>query len=185
VDKRPSGIIPSHYLQLVSRKAHGSAGVFDIPLSLTGAPGIECRAPGATPAGASVDYQIVFTFPTAMTFTGASVTSGIGSVTNTTSSGATAVTVNLAGITNAQNITLTLVGVSDGTSTNDVAVRMGLLLGDVNASRHVDGNDVSAVQNHSRQSVNNTNFRYDVNTSGVIDGNDVSITQGQTRTSLP
>jgi hypothetical protein len=62
---------------------------------------------------------------------------------------------------------------------------MGLLIGDVNASKLVDGNDVSAVQSHTRQSVNNTNFRYDVNASGLIDGNDVSLTQGQTRTSLP
>ena len=40
------------------------------------------------------------------------------------------------------------------------------LIGDVNASGLVDGNDVSAVQSHTRQSMNNTNFRYDVNTSG-------------------
>jgi hypothetical protein len=93
--------------------------------------------------------------------------------------------VNLTGVTNAQKITLTLVGVNDGTSMADFPVSMGVLLGDVNASKLVDGNDVSAVQSHTRQSVNNTNFRYDVNTTGLIDGNDVSITQGQTRTSLP
>jgi hypothetical protein len=49
-----------------------------------------------------------------------------------------------------------------------------------------DGNDVSAVQSHTRQSVTSANFPYDVNaTGGLIDGNDVSLTQGQTRTSLP
>ena len=49
----------------------------------------------------------------------------------------------------------------------------------------MDGNDVSAVQSHMSQSVNDTNFRYDVNASGQIDGNDVSMTQAQTRTALP
>jgi hypothetical protein len=55
----------------------------------------------------------------------------------------------------------------------------------VNANRIVDGNDVSAVQGQTRQSVGSTNFREDVNANGIIDGNDVSLTQGQTRTSLP
>jgi Dockerin type I domain len=62
---------------------------------------------------------------------------------------------------------------------------MGVLIGDVDGNGRVDGNDVSAVQSHTRQSVDSTNFRYDVNASGLIDGNDVSMTQGHTRTSLP
>jgi hypothetical protein len=74
---------------------------------------------------------------------------------------------------------------SAGNASGAVSVPMGVLLGDVNASGLVDGNDVSAVQSDARQSVTSANFRYDVNTSGLIDGNDVSITQGQTRTSLP
>jgi hypothetical protein len=62
---------------------------------------------------------------------------------------------------------------------------MGVLLGDVNASKRVDAKDVSAVQSHTNQSLSSNNFRYDVDVSGVIDGNDVSITQGQTGTSIP
>jgi hypothetical protein len=160
----------------VSRKMHGSAGAFDVDL-LPPASGIECRSGGATG-----DFQVVVTFAVPVTFNSASV-SGTGSVATALSSG-NQVFVNLTGVTNAQRIEITLV-VNDGTNTSAVVVSMGVLLGDVNASRLVDGNDVSAVQSHTRQSVNNTNFRYDVNASGLIDGNDVSITQGQTRTSLP
>jgi hypothetical protein len=163
----------------VSRKIHGNAGAFDVSLPLVGNPGIECRSGGATG-----DYQMVITFGTPATFSGAQVTQGTGTVSSTSTSG-NQVFVNLTGVTNAQTIQVTLAAVNDGIATNNLTIPMGILLGDVNASRFVDGNDVSAVQNHTRQSVNNTNFRYDLNTSGLIDGNDVSITQGQTRTSLP
>src|SRR5260370_6491751 len=120
---------------------------------------------------------------------GASLTSGTGSVAtaNIDSTDAHNYIVNLTGVTNAQVIKVSLTNVTDsaGDFSSAVSASMGVLLGDVNASGVVDGNDVSAVQSHTRQSVNNTNFRYDVNASGLIDGNDVSITQGHTRTSLP
>jgi len=66
----------------------------------------------------------------------------------------------------------------------DVSIPMAVLLGDVNLTRSVDGNDVSAVQGHTRQTVDSSNFRFDVNATGGIDGNDVSLTQSATRTSL-
>ena len=42
----------------VSRKVHPGAGTFDIPLPLTGTPGVECRSGGGTG-----DYQVVVTSP--------------------------------------------------------------------------------------------------------------------------
>jgi hypothetical protein len=175
---------PVHLNSVVSRKIHGGAGAFnvDLPLHSTG---IECRS-----GGANGDYTIVFTFAnTLASVGGASVTHGTGSVasSNIDSSDTHNYIVNLTGVTNAQTITVSLTNVNDsaGDSSAGISISMGMLLGDVNASGMVDGNDVSAVQSHTRQSVNSTNFRYDVNASGLIDGNDVSITQGQTRTSLP
>jgi len=90
-------------------------------------------------------------------------------------------------VTNAQHFGAKLDGVQDdvGAILNNLSARMDVLVGDVDATRVVDGNDVSGVQSHTRQSLNITNFRYDVNASGLIDGNDVSLTQGHTRTSLP
>ena len=51
--------------QVVSRKFHGGAP-FDITLPLAGNSGIECRSGGATN-----DYQVIFTFPSAVTFNSA------------------------------------------------------------------------------------------------------------------
>jgi hypothetical protein len=64
---------------VVSRKTHGTAGDFDIDLPLTGTPGIECRT-----GGANGDHQVVVTFAVPVTLSSASVSSGTGSVSNTT-----------------------------------------------------------------------------------------------------
>jgi len=112
------------------------------------------------------------------------VTSGTGSVTAFTGNGSE-IAVDLTGVTNAQTIAVTLFGVSDGAATGSVSVPMAVLLGDVNATGIVDGNDVSAVQAKTRQLANSTNFHNDVNATGLIDGNDVSLVQGKTRTRLP
>ena len=179
-EKDTYGLI-THFnaINAVSRKVHGNAGTFDIGLPLAGTPGIECRSGGTTN-----DYQIVVTFGGSVTFSNAQVTTGTGSVSRTNTNGSQ-VFINLTGVTNAQTIQVTLVGVNDGTSTVDVTIPMSILVGDVNASGLVDGNDVSAVQGQTRQPVTNDNFREDVNANGLIDGNDVSLTQANTRTSLP
>jgi hypothetical protein len=181
-DQAPS---PVELVGVDSRMLHGSAGTFSVDLPTTGSPGIECRS-----GGANGDYTLIFTFSNTLTSVGsASVTSGTGSVAsgNIDSSDAHNYIVSLTGATNAQVITVSLANVTDsaGNFSSAVSASMGVLVGDVNASGVVDGNDVSAVQSHTRQSLNTTNFPYDVNASGVIDGNDVSITQGYTRTSLP
>ena len=93
-------------------------------------PGIECRS-----GGASNDYQVVFTFPSSVTFNSAAVTAGAGSVSSRAAAGRLQSTVNLTGVTNAQTITVTLLGVNDGTSTGDVSVPMGVLVGDTNGDR--------------------------------------------------
>jgi hypothetical protein len=97
-------------------------------------------------------------------------------------------TVNLSRVTNATYVAVTLNGVvsSTGGVGSGFSGTMGVLLGDVNATGGVDGNDVAAVQSHTRQPVNsNAQARFDVNLTGNIDGNDVALTQSKTRTSLP
>ena len=140
------------------------------------APGIECRS-----GGANSNYTMVFTFNNSIT------SCGIAS-SGTVSSGpdANQCTVQLTNVPNAQYTIVQLTGVTDNNAnTVNAAGTMGVLVGDVNGNKTVDGNDVSAVQSNTRQPVNSTTFRSDVNVNGVIDGNDVSLTQGQTRTSLP
>jgi hypothetical protein len=161
----------------VSRKNHGSPGTFDIDL-LPPAPGIESRS-----GGSNGDFQIVVTFATPVTFNSATV-SGTGSVSAALASG-NQVFVNLTGVTNAQRITLTLIGVNDGSHIANVSVQMGVLLGDVDASGRVDSTDVFQVRQQSLQNANSSNFRTDVDESGRIDSTDVFMTRQQTLTSLP
>jgi hypothetical protein len=169
----------------VSRKTHRSAGTFDVDLPLTGQAGIECRT-GPTTG----NHKAIITFSVPVTVQNVTVTPGAGGTaaiapTNGFSVNNTQVTVNLTNVSNAQTLSINLIGVIGGANAGNVSVPMSVLLGDVNATGLVDGNDVAAVQSHTRQSVNNTNFRNDVNTTGQIDGNDVAITQAHTRTHLP
>ena len=153
---------------------------FDIPLSPTGNSGVECRSGGATN-----DYQLVYTFPGSVTFTGASVTAGTGSVSSSSGSGTTTVTVNLTGVTNAQNITVSLLGVSNGTSTADVGVQMGVLVGDTNGDRFVNSGDAIQTRSRSGQATDTTNFRSDVNADGFVNSGDTTVVRARSGTFLP
>jgi hypothetical protein len=171
---------PPTPVSVASRKTHGTAGDFDIDLPLCGNAGIESRI-----GGANDSYQIVITFPNAVTFKSAVLTSGTGTVSTTSGSDTPVLTVNLTGVSNAQIITLTLFGLNDGTNTGDVSIPMGILVGDVNGSGRVDAADVSSVRQQTLQPITSSNFRNDINASGRIDAADVSIARQQTLTSLP
>ena len=160
----------------VSRKTHG-ASVFDIPLPLTGNVGIECRSSAG-------NHTLVVTFTNTVTLSGASVTSGTGTVGTFNASGAQ-VTVNLSGVTNAQRITVTLANVNDGTTTGDVAIPMGVLAGDTNGSGAVNASDVGQTKAQSGQSATAGNFRTDVNVSGAINGSDIGLVKSVAGTQLP
>jgi uncharacterized delta-60 repeat protein len=165
---------------VVSRKTHGAAGTFDINLPLTGNAGIECRSDGG-----SNNHQIVFTFPSAVTFTNAAVTTGAGSVTGSSGSGTGTVTVDLTGVTNAQTIRVTLSNVSDGINMGDLSVAMSVLQGDTSGNGAVTGTDVSQTKLQSGQAVTASNFREDVVVNGTINGSDVSAVKLKSGTALP
>jgi len=162
-----------------SRKNHGAAGTFDIPLPLTGSVGIECRSGGATN-----DYQMIFNFMNPVTVGSAAVTSGTGSVSSFSVSGSQ-VTVNLTGVTNVQRITVTLINVNDGTHMGNVPVSMGVLVGDANGNATVNATDVALTKAQVGQPVTGTNFREDVNANGTISSTDVAIVKSDVGTSLP
>jgi hypothetical protein len=173
---------------VVSRKTHGSAGTFDINLPLTGTRGVECRNPGALPAGATGDYQLVFTFPNALTSVGgASVTSGTGSVgSSMIGPNPNQYTVNLTGVTNAQYVTVTLSNVLDAANhAGDVSAQMGVLIGDVTANGTASNTDVATVKGQVAAPVTASNFREDVTANGIISNTDVSTTKAQVGTTLP
>jgi hypothetical protein len=171
----------------VSRKTHSTAGTFDVNLPFD-TPGIECR----TGQGAnSNNHQVVITFPGPVTLTNATVTPdpkasppATGSVSRVIVSGSQ-VTVNLTGVSNAQTLAINLNGLSNGVDTGNISIPMGVLLGDVNASRLVDSGDVFLVRQQTGQTATSSNFREDVNASGLIDSGDVFLTRQHTATSLP
>ena len=166
-------------LGAVSRKAHGASGTFDINLPLTGNPGIECRS-----GGASNSYQVIVTFAAPITLAGASVTNGIGGVSNYSMNGSELI-INLTGIANAQTINVTLAGVSDGGATNDIVIPMSVLLGDTTGNGTVNSSDVSLTKLKSGQAVDASNFRADVTANGSINSSDVSTVKLKSGTALP
>ncbi len=164
----------------VSRKVHGAAGAFDIDL-LAG--GIEDRS-----GGASGNYQVVATFASPVTVSSANVAPGngaTGSVSGAPAVSGNQVTINLTNVSNAQRLTINLLGVNDGTKTRDLAIPMAVLIGDTNADNFTDAIDVSQTKSQSGKAVTNSNFREDVNVDGFIDAIDTSLVKSKSGTALP
>jgi N-acetylneuraminic acid mutarotase len=182
-----TGTGPLNFFQVAagSRKTYGAADTFDIALPLSGTPGIECRS-----GGANGDYQVVFAFSTSVTFGSASVTPGQGgsasvSSTNTSADGKE-VSVNLTNVSDGQQLTVTLSGVQDGVNSNavDVAVQMGVLVGDVTGNGSVNSSDISLVKAQSGQPISNSNYRADVTGNGIINSADISLVKSRSGASL-
>ncbi|MDQ6905658.1 MAG: CSLREA domain-containing protein [Chloroflexota bacterium] len=163
----------------VSRKVHGSAGTFDVTL-----PGVECRTGGATS-----DHTIVFTFTNPLaSVSGAAVSSGMGSVSSSAIGSDThQYVVNLTGVANAQNVTVSLTNVTDsfGNTSASVATTIGVLLGDTNADRFVNGGDSIQIRNRAGQATDATNFRSDVNLDGFVNSGDSIVVRSRSGTALP
>jgi hypothetical protein len=161
----------------VSRKAHGTAGTHDVPLPLLGNIGVEPRL-----AAADGTHQVVVRFTAPVVLTGASVVEGNGTATAVTSGND--VIVNLANIANAQRIKVRLAGVTNGNTTADVDIPMGVLAGDTNGDGSVNSGDALQTRARSGQTLGATNFRSDVNTDGSINSGDTTVVRGRSGTSL-
>ncbi len=167
----------------VSRNTHGGAGTFDIALPLTGSLGVECRS-----GGASGNFQIVTTFAAPVTITTATVTPGNGgtaAVAGLPVVNGNQVMVNLTNVSNAQTLAVNLIGVNDGSTTENVSVPMGVLIGDVTGNRTVNSSDVSAIKTRSGQNVTASNFRHDVVISSTINSTDLALVKSKTGTAIP
>jgi hypothetical protein len=165
----------------VSRKTHGVAGTFDIPLPLSGNPGVECRT-----GGTNGDYTLVFTFTNNVTSGNASVTGGIGSVLGMPTFSGNTMTVNLTGVANAQTLTVTLSGVTDEFSQvlPDTPVSVNMLIGDTSGNGVVNATDVAQTKGQVGQPVTSSNFRTDVNANGIINTSDVAIVKAHSGGSI-
>ncbi|MBL8524057.1 MAG: hypothetical protein JNN20_10235 [Betaproteobacteria bacterium] len=165
-------------LSVASRKVHGTAGNFEIPLdtsvAIGGAVSIEPRAIGA-------GHTIVFKFNSPITNPGTAIAydklgAQIGSAT--TAASGNEVRVTLTGSTlNTKRVRVEVSGVNGGGTVYSVA--MGFLLADVNSGGSVNSIDKIAVSARSGQSVSMNNAPFDVNASGGINGSDILTVNGQ------
>jgi hypothetical protein len=190
--------LPFQVLSAASRKKHGTGGSgsnFDInmPFSATlvsGTSGVECRTGGDSDGGGAGAYKIVLHFTSAVTGGTASVTAhnpagGGGTVSGVSFSG-TDMIVGLTGVTNAQVLTVTATGVTNGTDVlPSLGVNVGFLIGDTSNSRSVTGTDVSQTKLASGAPLTGANFRTEVNHTGAINATDVSAVKLASGTAVP
>jgi hypothetical protein len=171
---------PLQLTTAVSRKTHGAAGDFDIPLPLAGEPGVECRSTGGA-------HTLIFTFSNNVVSGNAAVTSGIGSVSGSPTFVGNTMTVNLTGVTDVQKITVTLSNVTDTSAQvlPDTAVSVNMLIGDTTGNKTVNAGDVAQTKGQSGQPVGAGNFRNDVNVSGSINAGDVAQVKANSGHTLP
>ena len=176
--KFPSGPVPQ---QAVSRRNHNGMN-FDIPLPLTGNPGIECRRG----TGATFDsYQVIVTFANPVTVGGIDVASSNGLADATVSASGAVVTVELTFVANAQTLAINLRDVNDGATTGNVPFPMGVLVGDTNGDRFVNAGDATQTRNRAGQTADATNFRSDVNADGTVNSGDTTAVRSRSGTALP
>ncbi len=169
---------------VVSRKTHGSVGVFDINLPSTGSPGIECRTGGANNA-----HTLVFTYATNLGFSGsATVMQGSANVARTSvGPNLNQVTVELTNVPNAQHLIVQVSGAQDSShvALSPVSAQMDVLLGDTSGNGSVNSTDVSDTKAQSGIAVTSANFRNDVTANGAINSSDTSTVKLQSGTALP
>jgi Galactose oxidase, central domain/Dockerin type I domain len=156
---------------------------FAIDLPISGPSGVEDRS-----GGPNKKFYVAMTFNNNITSVG-SATTTCGVVSTWSISGPT-VTFNLVGVAhgcNESDITITANDVMDdmGNSLTSASVAMGLLLGDVNGDRVVDGTDFMIVRSYRGQHTDGTNYRSDVSNDGFINHSDVQLVTQQQGTSLP
>jgi len=172
-----------HASSAASRKTHGPAGDFDVSLPLTGpVVGIECRGTGA----ATNLYKMVLIFESPVTFSGAAVTDGTGTVDSVMAESivvdgvsGTQVTINLSGVTDVQTLTVGLFDVDDGMHMGDVGVRMHVMIGDATGNSAVNSSDVSFIKAKIGHAIDGATFRADVNANGDINSSDVTLTKSK------
>jgi hypothetical protein len=164
----------------VSRKTHGSAGTFDVPLPLSGEPGVECRSTNGR-------YKFVFTFSSDVVSGSAAVTGGAGGVQGSPIFSGNTMTVNLTGVTDVQKITVTLSNVTSSTGQvlPDTTLSANMLIGDTNGDKTVNNSDVRQTRGQVGLPVTASNFREDVNVDGAITSKDVSLVRSNLGHSLP
>jgi autotransporter-associated beta strand protein len=172
--------LPLQITAAVSRKTHGALGPGPWDLNLLTTEPVECRSSGGS-------HTLVFTFSNAVVSGSAIVTAGEGQVSGAPTFSGRTMTVNLAGVSDAQKLSVTLQNVTDRFSQMmpDAIVMINLLIGDVNGDRVVNAGDALVTRNRSGNAAGGTNFRSDINLDGVVNSGDGTIIRARSGASVP
>jgi hypothetical protein len=172
--------IPAATLQSAkSRRVHGSAGTFDLPLSaVTTDPTTEPRQGPA--------QTFVFTFDKPIASATVTIAEGTATAAPPSYDG-NDVVVALSNVTNAQYVTVSLgnVASADGGTGGSGSVRVGFLGCDVNQNRVVTLADLGLVNQQLAQPVTTANYLKDVNATGTLSLADKGITNVNLTRALP
>jgi len=174
-----SAVSPPVLQSAALRRVHGSAGPFDLALSLDqSAPTTDPRqGPTAT---------VVFIFDKQIIGAIAAVTEGTATVALLVLNG-NDVEVTLTDIADVQYVAIDLTGVAsaDGGTGGTGTVRIGFLVGDVTQNRVITVSDLGQVNAQIAQVVTSANFLKDVNASGTLSVADKGITNSKVTKALP
>ena len=166
-----------------SRKSHGTAGAFDLPINITtligGLIDVEPRTIGA-------GHTLVFTFSIPITVPASvsvidSTSATVGAATSTNAGNDVLVTLN--GIPDNKRVTVTLTNVNGVVTAFPVS--LGFLVGDANNTRSINSSDISGMKARSGQTTTALNFKFDVNASGAINSSDISAVKARSGLTLP
>lgn len=172
---------------VASRKIHGTAGIYDLPLNYTSTTA-KPTGPLALESRSGPGHTILLTFNKNIIAGQATVSSGAGRLNAATVFEANTMTVSLGDVTNAQTVTLSLNNLmaSDGSILPSATVAFRVLAGDVDADGSVTNTDVSLVQAATTTGgVTSGNFRQDINASGSINTSDVNLTRSTLGATIP
>jgi hypothetical protein len=165
---------------VASRKVHGAAGTFNLPLSVvTTSPTIEPREGPA--------ISLVFKFDKPMVLAGNYlIPEGVAFFVDGHTVG-NDVVLNFTAVPDQQYVTITFYNFEslDGGFGGSAIVRLGLLAGDVNQNRVVTLADLALVNAQLAQPISAANFLKDVNVSGTLSLADKGITNANLTHSLP
>ena len=159
----------------VSRKVHGSAGTFDVPL-----PGVECRSSNG-------NHTVVFTFSNAIASGTASITGGTAAMTESAAIDGNTVTVNLTNVADVQQVQVQLAGITDvySQALPDTAVPVRFLVGDTNGNGSVTATDIGQTKASAGAFLTPANFRSDVTPNGAITASDIGLVKSRSGATIP
>lgn len=181
VNVTPSAAVVTALIGVQSRKTHGAAGVFDLPVNvnepINGAVTVEPRSIGA-------GHLVVFQFNTNVTAANYTVVDGNGVTIAPASFTLTGNEVSLlfTALADKSRLAIAVTGVN-GTLNSSASI--GFLVGDVNGSRNVTSGDTSAVKSRSGWVVDGTNFFFNISASGAIGAGDIATVKTRVGNTLP